>query len=116
MTVTTEKEAAAAGGELDFASAAEAAQAVRRGQVGARELTERMLARIARLDPKLGAMAKVLAEGALVEADRLDADRRRGEDPGPLHGLGGFGGRGEVEFAAGRRRFFLCRHGHRASA
>ena len=87
MTVTTEKEAAAAGGELDFASAAEAAQAVRRGQVGARELTERMLARIARLDPKLGAMAKVLAEGALVEADRLDADRRRGEDPGPLHGV-----------------------------
>ena len=79
--------AKAATAGLDFASAARAAQAVRSGEIGARELTLRMLARIEAFNPKLGAVVNVLAEQALGEAARIDADRSDKDARGPLHGV-----------------------------
>jgi amidase len=76
-----------AGDGLDFASAAEAAQAIRSGKAGSRELTERMLTRIATYNPKLTAVVNVLRDQALAEAGRADAARRRGGRLGPLHGV-----------------------------
>lgn len=71
--------------ELDFASAAEAARAIRSGRISARELTQRMLDRIHLHNPMLGAMVNVLADEALAEAARIDANRSG--KGGPLHGV-----------------------------
>ena len=79
--------AGTAAGDLDFASAAEAARAVRSGRIGARELTERMLTRIKTYNPKLGAVVNVLADQALAEAARMDTDRGGKDARGPLHGV-----------------------------
>ncbi len=49
------------------------ADAVRRGDVTARQTTERALARIAELDRGIGAFQRVRAERALAEADAVDA-------------------------------------------
>jgi amidase len=72
---------------LDFASAAEAAQAIRAGRTSSRELTERMLARIRSFNPKLNAVVNVLSDQALAEAARADSLRGRSEGRGPLHGV-----------------------------
>jgi amidase len=73
--------------ELDFASAAEAARAIRTGRIGARELTQRVLDRIHRLNPNLGAIVNVLGDQAIAEAARIDADRSSKAARGPLHGV-----------------------------
>ena len=59
---------------------------VKSGALTAVRVTEAMLERIARLDPKLGAYVLVLADRALERAHGLDAATARGEAPGPLHG------------------------------
>lgn len=73
--------------QFDFASAAEAARAIRTGRVSARELTKRMLDRIQQHNPALGAIVNVLSEQALLEAARIDAHRSGNEARGPLHGV-----------------------------
>jgi amidase len=73
--------------DLDFASAAEAARAIRTGRISVRELTQRMLDRIHLHNPKLGAVVNVLSEQALAEATRIDAGRPGGQAHGPLHGV-----------------------------
>jgi amidase len=70
-----------------FLRVSELAAWLRAGAVSAREVAEATLGRIERLDPVLRAYVTVAAEGALAEADRLDARRRRGEPVGPLHGV-----------------------------
>jgi amidase len=70
-----------------FVSLTELCARLRAGEVSAREVTEATLRRIERLDPGLRAYVTVAADRALAEADRLDARRRRGEPPGPLHGV-----------------------------
>ncbi len=72
---------------LDFASADEAARAVRSGEVSARELTQRMLTRIHTFNPRLVAVVNVLADQAMAEAARIDADRTGSDARGPLHGV-----------------------------
>ena len=79
--------AARPGGGMDFASAAEAAQAIRTGRASSRELTGRMLERIGAYNPKLDAIVNLLSEPALAEAARADAARRQGLPGGPLHGV-----------------------------
>ena len=59
---------------------------VKSGELTARGVTEAMLARIDRLEPRLGAYVTVLGERALAQADALDAQRERGEALGLLHG------------------------------
>jgi Asp-tRNA(Asn)/Glu-tRNA(Gln) amidotransferase A subunit family amidase len=72
--------------ELATLSALEAAAKVRAGEASAREIVEATLARIAALNPKLGAFTDVTATRALAKADALDAAKARGEALGPLAG------------------------------
>jgi aspartyl-tRNA(Asn)/glutamyl-tRNA(Gln) amidotransferase subunit A len=65
----------------------EIAERVRAGELRAREVTERALGRIAELNPALNAFIQVDAEGALRQAEAIDARVASGEDPGPLAGV-----------------------------
>jgi aspartyl-tRNA(Asn)/glutamyl-tRNA(Gln) amidotransferase subunit A len=75
---------AAAGG---VGALGEQARMVREREATSVELVERALARIDRLDGRLGAFVLVLAAEALAEAEERDATRRRGAGTGPLHGV-----------------------------
>jgi amidase len=70
-----------------FTGLAETARLVRAGAVSAREVALAALERIERLDPALHAFVTVARDQALAAADALDAGRRRGAPPGPLHGV-----------------------------
>ena len=63
-------------------SAASQAQAVRAGEVTARELVEASLTAIERRDGEIGAFVALCPERALAEADRVEAG-----DPRPLCGV-----------------------------
>jgi Asp-tRNA(Asn)/Glu-tRNA(Gln) amidotransferase A subunit family amidase len=65
----------------------EAARLVREGTASSAELVETALARIEALDGRLGAFVTLLAGEARSEAAAKDAQRRRGEALGPLHGV-----------------------------
>lgn len=57
------------------------------GETSACGLLETVLARIEAYNPRVGAITAVTAEQARREAERVDAQRRAGIDPGPLGGL-----------------------------
>lgn len=78
---------AAKSSDLDFASALDAARAVAKKQVSSVELTQRMLARIDRYNPKLDAFVYVTRERALAEAQRADAQIARGEPLSVFEGV-----------------------------
>ncbi len=61
--------------------------AMRRRTLCAREIVEAHLERIERLAPVVNAFISVAVESARREADRLDEERARGIDRGPLHGI-----------------------------
>lgn len=65
----------------------EIADAVRHRRKAARQVVERSLERIARLNGPLNAFVHVAAEQARREADAIDARLARGEDPGILSGV-----------------------------
>jgi amidase len=79
--------ARAAAPDLDFASALEAARAIRAGEVSSVELTDRMLARIALYNPRVNAVVTVTADAARARARAADEARARGEWWGPFHGV-----------------------------
>ncbi len=54
------------------------------GETSACGLLETVLARIEAYNPRIGAITAVTAEPARREAERVDAQRRAGIDPGPL--------------------------------
>jgi aspartyl-tRNA(Asn)/glutamyl-tRNA(Gln) amidotransferase subunit A len=60
---------------------------LRAGRTTARSLAEYCLANIDRYEPKVKAWVFVDRQGALAEADRLDAELKAGRDRGPLHGI-----------------------------
>lgn len=72
--------------ELCFAGVARQAQAVRSGEVSARDLLAEHLRRIERIDPQLNAFRLVFAEKAEADASRADERRAAGEDL-PLLGV-----------------------------
>ena len=76
-----------AAGDLDFASALDAAHAIRTGQVSSVELTTRMLARIGQFNPKLNAIVTLTPDAALGRARAADEARARGDWWGPFHGV-----------------------------
>jgi len=78
--------ARAAAGDLDFASALDAARAIRSGQVSSVELTTRMLDRIQQHNGKLNAVV-ALAPDAVDRARAADEARARGDWGGPFHGV-----------------------------
>jgi len=69
------------------ATAVAIAEAVRSGQVKARDVAEQYLERIARHDAALGCYLLVDADGARRRADAVDAARAQGRDPGALAGV-----------------------------
>ena len=60
---------------------------LRKGSISPVELTTECLARIEKLNPKLNAFITVTAESALAEARQAEAEIRRGDWRGPLHGI-----------------------------
>ncbi len=78
--------ARAAAGDLDFASALDAARAIRDGRVSAVELTTRMLDRIQQHNGKLNAIV-TLAGDAVDRARAADEARARRDWWGPFHGV-----------------------------
>jgi Asp-tRNA(Asn)/Glu-tRNA(Gln) amidotransferase A subunit family amidase len=78
---------AAAGEELAFSSLTDAAALLRAGKISAVELVRACLGRIEAHNPVLNAFITVTAESALQEACAADAEMRRGEWRGPLHGI-----------------------------
>lgn len=78
--------ARAAAADLDFASALDAARAIRGGQISSVELTTRMLDRIQQHNGKLNAVV-ALAPDAVERARAADDARARREWWGPFHGV-----------------------------
>jgi amidase len=79
----------AKGFELIEATVADVHAAYAAGTLTARQLTQIYLDRIEALDRKGPALNSIIAVNpkALEEADRLDAARKSGAKPGPLHGI-----------------------------
>ncbi len=73
--------------ECHYASLTEVADLIRRRALSPIELTEAMLARIARVDPALKSYATVTAERARVAAARAEDEISSGRYRGPLHGI-----------------------------
>ncbi len=68
-------------------SAQRLAAAIRCGAISAREAVASSLQRVHAVNPALNAIVDLLADEALAAADAADAARRRGDAPGPLHGV-----------------------------
>lgn len=73
--------------ELCFTPATELAALIRRKTLSPVEVTEAVLARIARLNPALNAFCTVTADEALDAARAAEGAVMRGEPLGPLHGV-----------------------------
>lgn len=67
--------------------AADLAAAIRSRQVSSRGALESLLGRIAEVNPRINAIASVLAAEARTAADAADAAVARGDTIGPLHGV-----------------------------
>jgi amidase len=77
--------------ELDFATALQAAEAIRAKKISSVELTERMFARIDHYNPQLNVFAYQLREDALAQAKKADAalaqGKASGQSLGVFHGV-----------------------------
>ena len=73
--------------DLALASLEEAGRLVEKKEVSPVELTQRMLDRIERLDPKLNAYMTVTADQALEDARMAEREIAAGKYAGPLHGI-----------------------------
>ncbi len=73
--------------ELTFLSATTLAQLIRDGQASSEEVVRAHLDRIDEVNSTINAVVVVMADAALAEARRLDAEQRRGNIVGPLHGV-----------------------------
>ena len=67
--------------------AVELATAIRTRKISSREAVQSVLQRLDAVNPALNAVTVLLADQALVTADRADAALKRGEVLGPLHGV-----------------------------
>jgi amidase len=73
--------------ELDFATALQAAEAIRAKKISSVELTERMFARIDHYNPQLNVFAYQLRDDALAQAKRADASLAQGNASGKSLGV-----------------------------
>lgn len=73
--------------ELSELTALELRDAVRRGDVSARETATHFLGRIDELNPSLGSFVTVTADRAMEAAERADEAFAAGAAPGMLHGM-----------------------------
>ncbi len=72
---------------MTFASALDAAKAIRDKQVSSLELTEHLLARNAKYHEKINAIVVDMSEKARTRAKEADAALAKGENWGPFHGV-----------------------------
>src|SRR5262245_38450 len=72
---------------MSFATIASSAVALRAGQTTAAALLEQSLQAIVRSNARTNAFIRVDAEHARADANRVDAERAKGLDRGPLHGI-----------------------------
>jgi amidase len=73
--------------EIDFASALQAAEAIRKKQVSSVELTRRVFERIDKYNPALNAFAYQLREEAMSQARAADAALAQARSLGVFHGV-----------------------------
>ncbi len=73
--------------ELCYRTLTDAASLLRRGEISSVELTQTVLARIARVDAHLHSYITVTAERALDSARKAERELAEGNDRGPLHGI-----------------------------
>jgi len=73
--------------DLNFASALEAARAIRKRQVSSVELTQHILKRIDQHNPSLNAIITLVRDKALARARAADKAMAGGQCWGPLHGV-----------------------------
>ncbi len=73
--------------DLTFGSAGEAARAIRRREVSSLELTDFILERIEKYNPRINAIVAPLFEQAQKRAREADEALARGQTWGPLHGV-----------------------------
>jgi aspartyl-tRNA(Asn)/glutamyl-tRNA(Gln) amidotransferase subunit A len=73
--------------QLPFPDLASASQAVQTKQASPVELTQACLNRIEHVNPQVNAFITVTADTALEEAAKAEAEIKRGEWKGPLHGM-----------------------------
>ncbi|MBV1781142.1 amidase [Paeniglutamicibacter sp. ABSL32-1] len=73
--------------EIATLTALELRDALRRGELGAREAAAHFLARIEELNPALGSFVTVTAERAMAAAAAADERHAAGVAPGMLHGM-----------------------------
>src|SRR5579859_8113184 len=72
---------------LDFATALQAAEAIRTKKISSVELTQRMFARIDHYNPQLNVFAYQLREDALAQAKKADTALAQGKAPGVFYGV-----------------------------
>lgn len=73
--------------ELIYKSAAQLSESLAKKEVSAREVTQAHLDQIAKVDKAVQAFLFVDTDGALAQADQVDAARAKGENLGPLAGV-----------------------------
>ena len=73
--------------ELIYKSAAQLSESLAKKEVSAREVTQAHLDQITKVDKAVHAFLFVDTEGALAQADQVDAARAKGENLGPLAGV-----------------------------
>ena len=71
----------------NFGTAAQAVQAIRRGEISSRELTVHVFERIKKHNPKLNVFVTLAEEQALAKAKQADEMLAKKQAAGPLHGL-----------------------------
>ena len=72
---------------LHWMTAAAAARAIAAGELSPVELMKALLARIARLDPKLNVFIRLDGDAAMAAARAAEAEIASGRSRGPLHGV-----------------------------
>ena len=77
----------AAAHDLDFASALQAAEAIRKKQISSLELTQRAFARIDKFNPQLNAYVYQTRDEALAQAKKADEAQASGKSLGVFHGV-----------------------------
>jgi amidase len=73
--------------DLHYLSLDEVARRLKARKLSSADLTQTMLDRIARLDPRLKSYITVTPEQAMADARSLDAETAAGRSRGPLHGV-----------------------------
>jgi len=96
MNVETGAPTSASATDLHWMTVAKAASAIAHRELSPVELTEALLKRIERLDPRLNAFIKVDAEAALQAARTAESEIKSGRSRGPLR---------SVRFLNSRRSF-----------